>query len=217
MIFCSSDGINFPTNAANVAKNSPLIRRVLKEWREDQVIYVDVESKALSIILSLFYGISIPFKGTLNQKVKDALKLFEIDDSAVRIVKQEKETGEKEDLNVEAKVNHEDEHEQPASTVNTIQTRTHIDCPFPNCSVSSKQKNIFLKHLCDKHFKDELENLMKEVTSERSCAHEDCEFQTHSNNKRNLRYHIAIKHKHINILFANKFPENPLIKELKLT
>ena len=130
LIFCSSDGVQFPANVANVAKNSPLIRRVLKDWREreeDQVIFIDLDSKALSTVLDLFYNISIPFEQKLTEKVKTALKLFEIDETLVTIAIT-KETGEKEKsidniTTAEAEVNHEDE-QQPINRIHTNGTIT---------------------------------------------------------------------------------------------
>ena len=217
LIFCSSEGVNFPTNLANIAKNSPFIRRILEDWREeDQVILVDLDTRVLSIVLNLFYGISIPFKKILYEKVKDALKLFEIDETLVRIEAEGKEKGEKENRTGNmstAEVNYDDE-EPP---IITTQSGKQIDCPFPDCSFSTKERRIFLKHLCDHHFKEEIEDLMKGRKSETTCSHQDCQFSTKSIDNRNLRHHIAITHKHINVFFVNKFPKSPLIKKLKLT
>ena len=217
LIFISTrDGMSFPTHSGNVAAYSPYIRRILQDWREeDQVILVDLDSKVLTIVLSLFYGISIPFIKTVIEELKDALKLFEIDETLVTIAIT-KETGEKEKsidniTTAEAEVNHEDE-QQP---INRIHTKKHIDCPFQDCCLSYEQKHLFLKHLCD-HFKNEIEEMMKQRKLLTSCAHQDCQFTTKSNDIRGLRYHYAIKHKHVHALFANSFPNNPLIKELKL-
>ena len=217
LIFIStSDGTHFPTNAANVAKDSPYIRRILQDFREEtQVILIDLDSKALSIVLGLFYAINIPFNITVIEKVKNALKLFEIDESLVTI-SNAKETGKEENStgNIsKGKDNHQDE-QQP---INMIQTGKDIDCPFQDCCMSFKEKRIFLKHLCDYHFKVEIEELMQRRKSDTSCFHQDCQFSTQSSDNRNLRHHIAIKHKYINNFFANKFPESPLIKILKLT
>ncbi len=217
LIFCSSEGVNFPTNLANIAKNSPFIRRILEDWREeDQVILVDLDTRVLSIVLNLFYGISIPFKKILYEKVKDALKLFEIDETLVRIEAEGKEKGEKENRTENmstAEVNYDDEEPPIIRT----QSGKQIDCPFPDCSFSTKERRIFLKHLCDHHFKEEIEDLMKGRKSETTCSHQDCQFSTKSIDNRNLRHHIAITHKHINVFFVNKFPKSPLIKKLKLT
>lgn len=216
LIFCSSDGVKFPTNAVYVAKDSPFIRRILPDWREeDQVILIDLDSKVLSIVLGLFYDISFPFNKKLCEKVLHSLKLFEIDEGLVTITNT-KETGMEENStgNIsKTKDNHEDE-QQP---INMIQTGKIIDCPFQDCCMSFKEKRIFLKHLCDYHFKGEIEELLKGRKSDTSCFHQDCQFSTQSSDNRNLRHHIAIKHKYINNFFANKFPESPLIKILKLT
>ena len=219
LIFCSSEGVNFPTNLANIAKNSPFIRRILQDWREeDQVILVDLDTKVLSIVLSLFYGISIPFKNRLCEEVKVALKLFEIDETLVRIEAkgkaQEKWEEENRTGNMStAEVNHKVEEPPIIRT----QSGKHIDCPFPDCGLSTKERRTFLKHLCDHHFKDEIEHLMKGRKSETACSHQDCQFSTKSIDNRNLRHHIAITHKHINVFFVNRFPRSPLIKKLKLT
>ena len=206
--------MKIPTNAANIAKNSPFIRRILQDWREEaQVIFVDLDHKVLSIVISLFYAISIPFNKTLYENVKTALKIFEIDENLVTIVKANK-IGEEEDTTANVSkvaVNHEEK--KPS----IYRTRKGIDCPFEDCSTSSSQRHIFLKHLCDHHFKDEIEDLMKGRETDTGCVHQDCEFSTKSSDNRNLRHHIAIKHKYINTFFVKRFPESPLIKELKLT
>ena len=215
LIFCSSDGVSFPTNAANVAKNSPLIRRVLQDWREeDQVIVVDLDSKALSTVLNLFYAVSIPFEQKFTEKVKAALKLFEIDETLITISSsREQEEEDDGDTEAVAEVNNEDDQ----STSKRTQEERKIECPFTSCNVSARQRHTFLKHLCDHHFKKEISELMKGTTSDRSCPHAECQFTTKSCEKRNLRHHIAIKHQHINVFFANTFPKHPLIKKLKLT
>ena len=215
LIFCSSDGVQFPANVANVAKNSPLIRRVLKDWREreeDQVIFIDLDSKALSTVLDLFYNISIPFEQKFTEKVKTALKLFEIDETFVTI-SSSREKGEEDDGDTEAveEVNNEDDQ----ATSKRIHEERNIECPFTGCNISPKQRHTFLKHLCDHHFKKEISELM--IGSDRSCPHPECQFTTKSCEKRNLRHHLAIKHKHINVFFANTFPKHPLIEQLKLT
>ena len=210
LIFCSNDGVSFPTNAANVAKNSPLIRRVLQDWRdEDQVVVVDLDSKALSTVLNLFYAVSIPFEQKFTEKVKTALKLFEIDETLITISREE---GEQDDVAV-AEVNNEDDQ----STSKSNQEERKIECPFTGCNVSPRQRHTFLKHFCDHHFKKEISKLLKGTASDRSCPHAECQFTTQSCEKRNLRHHIAIKHKHINVFFANTFPKHPLIEKLKLT
>ena len=215
LIFCSNDGFKYPTNAANIAKNSPFIRRILQDWREEaQVVLVDLDYKVLSTVLSLFYAISIPFNRNLIEEVKKALKIFEIDETLVTIAEVQK-TGEEEDTNsnVSAAEEVHDEEKQPS----VCRTRKEIECPFENCSTSARQRHIFLKHLCDHHFKDEIEDLMKGRKSDTGCVHQDCEFSTKSSDNRNLRHHIAIKHKYINTFFAKRYPKSPLIKELKLT
>ena len=203
LVFYSSDGVKFPTNAANIAKNSPFIRRILQDWREEsQVILVDLDHKVLSIVLSLFYAISIPFSKSLIEKVKNALEIFEIDESLVTIAKAHK-TGEEEYTNVSTAEEGNDEEKQPSVS----RTRKEIECPFENCSSSSKQRHIFLKHLCDHHFKDEIEELMKGRKSDTGCLHQDCQFSTQSSDNRNLRHHIAIKHKYTNTFLLKSFDQ----------
>ena len=129
LVFCSSDGMKIPTNAANIAKNSPFIRRILQDWREEaQVIFVDLDHKVLSIVISLFYAISIPFNKTLYENVKTALKIFEIDENLVTIVKANK-IGEEEDTTANVStvaVNHEEKKPSTFNLQNQKRNRLSI-------------------------------------------------------------------------------------------
>ena len=121
--------MKIPTNAANIAKNSPFIRRILQDWREEaQVIFVDLDHKVLSIVISLFYAISIPFNKTLYENVKTALKIFEIDENLVTIVKANK-IGEEEDTTANVSkvaVNHEEKKPSTFNLQNQKRNRLSI-------------------------------------------------------------------------------------------
>ena len=216
LTFCSNDGVQIPVNTAYVAKNSPLIRRELKDWserEENHVVVVDLDSKALSTVLGLFYGVSIPFEQEFTEKVKTALKLFEVDQTLVEI-SSSREQGEEDDGNGNTESVAKASNEEDQSTSKRIQEEQKIECPFSGCQVSTRQRHTFLKHLSDHHFKKELSELLKGC--DRSCPHPECQFSTQSCDKRNLRHHLAIKHKHINVFFVNTFPKHPLIKKLNL-
>ena len=184
---------------------------------EEATIIIDIESNILNLVLELLNESRPTFPSRLLGSVKEALKLFKIDNVVLgeevrsqprKLSKERKKTVKRLDEAEAAKFDTiQDVDEYEANKERKEKDSVVIDCPYEGCQKKLK-KDSYLKHLCLIHYKEELASKLITLESGNfKCPRDLCNLE--SSNKSFMISHFGIRHNVIAQL--NYFPKHNVL------